>query len=75
MTRDCFINCRRPNDTNITNTRTKIMPMRQALLFKYKWSKMLLSDTKVIVKQFDHILARIYKESINTIIVQLFPEL
>ena len=36
MTRDCFMNCRRPNDKNITNTINKIMPMRQALLFKYK---------------------------------------
>ena len=36
MTRDIFINYRRPNDKNITNARAKIIPMRQALLFKYK---------------------------------------
>ena len=74
MTRDCFINCRRPNDKKITNTRTKIMPMRQALLSIYKCLKMLLSDTKVIARQFDH-FARIDKESIDKIKVQLFPEL
>ena len=54
MTRDCFINYGRQNDKTIANTRTKIMPMRQALLFKYKYLKMLLSDTKVIAKQCDH---------------------
>ena len=59
MTRDCFINYRRRNDKNITNTRTQIMPMRLALLFKYKCEKMLLSDTKVIVKQCDRACANI----------------
>ena len=59
MIRDCFINYRRPNDKNITNARTKIIPMGQALLFKYKCYKMMLSDTKVIVKKCDHACAKI----------------
>ena len=33
--------------------------MRLALLFKYKCKKMLLSDTKVIVKQCDRACANI----------------
>ena len=39
---------------------------------------MLLSDTKVVVKQCDHAFIdtiHLYKENINKIIVQLFPEL